>query len=64
MPRLLIVLSVALLGLLVAPSGAQAKAVVLTDKNFDAEVSNSGKAAFIKFYAPWCVVVVVAVVLM
>uniref|UniRef100_A0A7S0HA67 Thioredoxin domain-containing protein n=1 Tax=Hanusia phi TaxID=3032 RepID=A0A7S0HA67_9CRYP len=28
--------------------------VVLSDKNFETEVFNSGKSAFIKFYAPWC----------
>jgi hypothetical protein len=40
-----------LLSLLVA--GASAGAVSLTDANFDAEVFESGKAAFIKFQAPW-----------
>jgi hypothetical protein len=40
-----------LLSLLVA--GASAGAVDLTDANFDAEVHESGKAAFIKFLAPW-----------
>ena len=28
--------------------------VVLTESNYDAEVVNSGKSTFIKFYAPWC----------
>jgi hypothetical protein len=40
-----------ILALLVA--GASAGAVDLTDANFDDEVHNSGKAAFIKFLAPW-----------
>ena len=28
-------------------------ALELTSKNFDAEVKNSGKNAFVKFLAPW-----------
>jgi len=32
---------------------ADAGAVELTKDNFDAEVANSGKSAFIKFQAPW-----------
>jgi len=28
-------------------------AVELTESNYDAEVTDSGKAAFIKFLAPW-----------
>jgi len=43
-------LMVALLGLIV---GAQAGAVDLNAKNFEAEVFESGKAAFVKFLAPW-----------
>ena len=35
--------------------GAQAGAVDLTAKNFDAEVLESGKSAFVKFLAPWYV---------
>jgi|AntAceMinimDraft_1070359.scaffolds.fasta_scaffold06935_3 hypothetical protein len=34
--------------------GANAGAVDLTGKTFDAEVMESGKGAFIKFFAPWC----------
>ncbi len=30
-----------------------AAAVELTDDNFDAEVFDSGKSAFVKFLAPW-----------
>ena len=30
-------------------------AVELTSANFDAEVTGSGKSAFVKFLAPWCV---------
>ena len=30
-------------------------ALELTPDNFDKEVLSSGKAAFIKFLAPWCV---------
>lgn len=33
--------------------GAAADAVELTGSNYDAEVTDSGKAAFIKFQAPW-----------
>jgi len=33
--------------------GANSAAVDLTESNFDAEVFGSGKAAFIKFLAPW-----------
>ena len=43
-------LAIALMGLVV---GANAGAVDLTAKNFDAEVLESGKAAFVKFLAPW-----------
>jgi hypothetical protein len=34
-------------------AAAFGEAVQLTEKNFDAEVFDSGKAAFIKFLAPW-----------
>jgi hypothetical protein len=34
-------------------AGANAGAVELTKSNFDTEVKNSGKNAFIKFLAPW-----------
>jgi len=33
--------------------GANSEAVELTIKNFDKKVTKSGKAAFIKFLAPW-----------
>ena len=33
--------------------GANAGAVDLTQDNFDAKVFGEGKAAFIKFLAPW-----------
>ena len=45
-------LAIALMGLVV---GANAGAVDLTSANFDAEVLESCKAAFVKFLAPWCV---------
>ena len=35
--------------------GANAGAVDLTAKNFDTEVVESGKSAFVKFLAPWYV---------
>lgn len=41
------------LALLCAVSGAAAEAVTLTAANYDKEVTQSGKAAFIKFLAPW-----------
>jgi len=34
--------------------GADAGAVDLTAKTFDKEVFDSGKSAFVKFFAPWC----------
>jgi hypothetical protein len=43
---------VALLALALV-AGAQAGSTVLTAANFEAEVKNSGKNAFIKFQAPW-----------
>jgi len=36
-----------------AVMGVASEAVELTPDNFDAEVTQSGKAAFIKFLAPW-----------
>jgi protein disulfide-isomerase A6 len=39
--------------LLCAFVGASSEAVNLTPANFDKEVVQSGKAAFIKFLAPW-----------
>jgi len=39
--------------LFAAVAGAAAGAVELKASNFDAEVTNSGKNAFIKFLAPW-----------
>ena len=42
--------TVALLGAL---CGANAAAVELTPDNWDKEVKDSGKAAFVKFLAPW-----------
>ena len=41
-----------LAGILATASGA---AVVLSKDNFDTQVYNSGKHAFVKFYAPWYV---------
>jgi len=41
------------LALLCAVSGAASEAVELTPDNFDKEFTSSGKAAFIKFLAPW-----------
>ena len=43
-------LAVALVGLAL---GANAGAVDLTAKNFEKEVFESGKSAFVKFLAPW-----------
>jgi hypothetical protein len=40
-----------LAGILATASGA---AVVLSKDDFDTQVYNSGKHAFVKFYAPWC----------
>jgi len=40
-------------GLLSALAGVSAGALEGTSKNFDAEVINSGKNAFVKFLAPW-----------
>ena len=45
-------MAAALMGLLL---GANAGAVDLTAKNFDKEVLESGKSAFVKFLAPWYV---------
>ena len=45
-------IAIALMGLVL---GAQAGAVDLTAKNFDAEVLESSKSAFVKFLAPWYV---------
>ena len=42
-----------LLGLLSCAVGAHAGALELTPDNFDKEVVESGKNAFIKFLAPW-----------
>ena len=39
--------------LLSALAGVSAGALELTSKNFEAEVKNSGKNAFVKFLAPW-----------
>ena len=41
------------LALLAAVCGASCAAVELTPDNWDKEVGSSGKAAFIKFLAPW-----------
>ena len=43
------------LALLCAVCGVASEAVNLTPDNFEKEVTNSGKSAFIKFLAPWCV---------
>ena len=45
----------AALGLAAVLGTAAAGSVSLTDSNFDTEVFDSGKNAFIKFQAPWCV---------
>jgi protein disulfide-isomerase A6 len=39
--------------LLAAVCGVSGSAVELTPDNFDKEITSSGKAAFIKFLAPW-----------
>jgi len=39
--------------LLLGVCGVASEAVDLTPDNFDKEVLNSGKSAFIKFLAPW-----------
>jgi hypothetical protein len=49
----LLLLALAIAALAACVAGANAGAIELTDKNFDAEVFGSGKAAFIKFLAPW-----------
>mmetsp|Transcript_1030 Transcript_1030/g.1469 ORF Transcript_1030/g.1469 Transcript_1030/m.1469 type:complete len:228 (+) Transcript_1030:62-745(+) len=49
--RTTMLLAVALVAMVL---GANAGAVDLTGKTFDAEVMESGKGAFIKFFAPWC----------
>jgi len=41
------------LALLAAVNGAAGAAVELTPDNWDKEIAQSGKAAFIKFLAPW-----------
>ena len=41
------------LALLCAVCGVASEAVNLTPDNFEKEVTNSGKSAFIKFLAPW-----------
>jgi len=41
------------LALLCAVAGVTGGAVELTSDNFNAEVTQTGKAAFIKFLAPW-----------
>lgn len=33
---------------------ASAQVATLTASNFETEVVNGGKNAFVKFYAPWC----------
>ena len=45
---------IAALGLAAVLGTAAAGSVTLTDSNFDTEVFDSGKNAFIKFQAPWC----------
>jgi hypothetical protein len=44
---------VAVLALAAVIGSAAAGSVSLTDDNFDAQVFDSGKNAFIKFQAPW-----------
>jgi len=34
---------------------ASADPVVLNQKSFESTVYGSGKSVFVKFYAPWCV---------
>lgn len=46
---------IAALGLAAVLGTAAAGSVSLTDSNFDTEVFDSGKNAFIKFQAPWLV---------
>ena len=41
------------MALLAAIVGVSGSAVELTPDNFDKELTNSGKASFIKFLAPW-----------
>jgi len=36
-----------------ALAGVSAEAVELTEENWKTEVADSGKAAFVKFLAPW-----------
>ena len=50
MLRSFLVVCVALLALVPAAMGG---AVVLDESNFDDLVFNSGKSAFVKFFAPW-----------
>jgi protein disulfide-isomerase A6 len=45
--------SLAAIAALALVGGANAGAIELTESNFDAEVMQSGKSAFIKFLAPW-----------
>jgi len=47
---MLFYLAIALMAALALAEGP----VVLTSSTFDTEVLNSGKNAFVKFYAPWC----------
>lgn len=60
-PRPVVILSIAMartttaLVCLAAAFGvASAQVATLTASNFEAEVLNGGKNAFVKFYAPWC----------
>tara|TARA_B110001452_G_C14821428_1_gene286795 strand:- start:245 stop:382 length:138 start_codon:yes stop_codon:yes gene_type:complete len=41
------------MALLAAIVGVSGTAVELTADNFEKEITNSGKASFIKFLAPW-----------
>ncbi len=50
MARELLVVCVILLALVPAATGG---AVVLDESNFDDLIFNSGKSAFVKFFAPW-----------
>ena len=43
-----------LVALIIASVVAKATPTSLTSANFDGAVFDSGKSAFIKFYAPWC----------
>jgi thiol-disulfide isomerase/thioredoxin len=47
-------IALAALGAVALLGATDAASVSLTDANFDKEVFDSGKNAFVKFQAPWC----------